>query len=233
MLDLLVIVAGIAVGALAIVGINGVRRGSRPVPVVADRGARSRPAPPSRPYQQPQPGPGAGPTAADHGIKVNHPGVTAPPPPPPRRAEAPADGATAVASGPTLAKRPDRTRAGGGGARLDVEGSRDGADLRDQPVTLGRGADQVVRIKDTRASRAHAVVRRRSKGREGWELEDQGSANGTELNGHRIPDGRVAPLRDGDRIGIGNTVIVYSEGSAAPPPAGASSDPEATRIAPS
>jgi len=230
-LDLLVIVAGFAVGALAIVGVNGLRRGSRPVPVVADRGARSRPAPPSRPYQQPQPG--AGSAAADHGIKVNHPGVVAPPPPPPRPTVAPADGATAVASGPTLAKRPDPTRAGGGGARLQVEDGSGGADLRDQPVTLGRGADQILRIKDTRASRAHAVVRRRSKGREGWELEDQGSANGTELNGHRIPDGRIAPLRDGDRIGIGSTVIVYSEGPSAPPPPSVGPDPEATRIAPS
>jgi hypothetical protein len=237
-LDLLVIVAGFAVGALAIVGVNGIRRASRPVPVVADRGARSRPAPPSRPYQQPQPGPGS--TPADHGIRVNHPGVTAPPPsppppppPPPVRTGVPADGATAIASGPALAKRPDRTRAGGGGARLQVEDGSGGADLRDQPVTLGRGADQILRIKDTRASRAHAVVRRRSKGREGWELEDQGSANGTELNGHRIPDGRVAPLRDGDRIGIGSTVIVYSEGPSAPPPPSVGPDPEATRIAPS
>lgn len=216
MLDLLVLVAGFAVGALAIVGINGIRRGSRPVPVV-DPGARSRPTPPSRPYQGTPAAPAARSTPADHGIRVNHP--QAPPAAPPAAA-----GATAVAAGPSLAK------SRGTGARLTVEGSTDGVDLRDQPVTLGRGADQVLRIKDTRASRAHAVVRRRSKGRDGWELEDQGSANGTELNGHRIPDGRVAPLRDGDRIGIGGTVVVYTEGGA-PPPSARPSDPEATRVA--
>ena len=115
---------------------------------------------------------------------------------------------------------------------LELEDGSDGVDLADQPITLGRGADQRLRIKDTRASRAHAVVRRRSKGRDGWEVEDQGSANGTELNGHRIPDGRVAPLRDGDRIGIGSAIVVYSEGGGAPPLSGSSSDPEATRIAP-
>lgn len=231
MLDLLVLVAGFAVGALAIVGINGVRRGSRPVPVVA--GARSRPTPPSRPYQGTPGAPAARSTPDDHGIRVNHPGVQqpqAPPPPPapPAAAAAPPAEATAAA-GPALAKG----RSTGTGARLTVEGDRDGVPLVDEPVTLGRGADQVLRIKDTRASRAHAVVRRRSKGREGWELEDQGSANGTELNGHRIPDGRVAPLRDGDRIGIGSAVIVYSEGGAAPAPSGPPPpDPEATRIGP-
>jgi hypothetical protein len=224
-LDLLVLVAGFAVGALAVVGINGVRRGSRPTPVLADRGARSRPTPPSRPYQGPEPAPrgrsAPAPAPVDHGIRVNRPG------PPPA---APPVEATAVAAGPTLAKRPSGAGGAGGAARLQVEGSRDGVDLRDEPVTLGRGADQVLRIKDTRASRAHAVVRRRSKGRTGWELEDQGSANGTELNGHRIPDGRVAPLRDGDRIGIGDAVVVYTEGSAPPPP-GRTPDPEATRVA--
>jgi hypothetical protein len=229
-LDLLVLVAGFAVGALAIVGINGVRRGSRPVPVVT--GARGRPTPPSRPYQGTPGAPAARSTPEDHGIRVNHPGVqqpqAPPPPPPPPPAAAPPFEATAVAAaGPTLAKG----RSTGTGARLTVEGDGDGVDLVGEPVTLGRGADQVLRIKDTRASRAHAVVRRRSKGREGWELEDQDSANGTELNGHRIPDGRVAPLRDGDRIGIGSVVIVYSEGGAAPAP-GPVPDPEATRIGP-
>jgi hypothetical protein len=228
-LDLLVLVAGFAVGALAIVGINGVRRGSRPTPVLADRGARSRPAPPSRPYQQPPPAPArSSPPAApaEHGIRVNRPS-----PAPPVDATAVAGaGAAAAAAGPNLAKDATRAKAATGRARLEVEGKGNGVDLHDAPVTLGRGSDQVLRIKDTRASRAHAVVRRRSKGRSGWELEDQGSANGTELNGHRIPEGRVAPLQDGDRIGIGDTVVVYSEGGS-PPPSSTPPDPETTRVA--
>jgi hypothetical protein len=220
-LDLLVLVAGFAVGALAIVGINGARRRSRPLPVVGAPAAR--PGPPPRP-SAPAP---ASSSPADHGIRVNRPGAPTAAPPPPRSAPPSAAGATAVAAGPSLGKRSGKT----GRSRLDLEDGSDGVDLGDQPVTLGRGGDQRLRINDTRASRAHAVVRRRSRGREGWEVEDQGSANGTELNGHRIPDGRVAPLRDGDRIGIGGTVVVYSEGGGAPPPSGPSSDPEATRIA--
>ncbi len=223
MLDLVVLLAGFAVGTLAVVGINGARRGSRPRPVVADRGARRAPTPPARPYQAPPQQPGAQP---DHGIRVNRPASASPPPAPPR--PAPPAEATAVATGPRLAK----TGGGaGGGAHLQVEGSTDGVDLGEGVVTLGRGTDQSLRIKDSRASRAHAVVRRRSKGRPGWELEDQGSANGTELNGHRIPDGRVAPLQDGDRIGIGDTVVVYREGGGAPPPPSRGTpDPEATRV---
>ena len=152
--------AGFAVGALAIVGINGARRSSRGVPVVADRGARRGPPPPSHAYPQ---------QAPDHGIRVNQP--SAPPPPPPAAPVPTAAGATAVATGPALAKRPTgATTATGGGARLEVEGGSDGVDLRDAVVTLGRGNDQVLRIKDSRASRAHAVVRRRSKGRDGWEV---------------------------------------------------------------
>ncbi len=87
--------------------------------------------------------------------------------------------------------------------------------LGDEVVTMGRGTDQRLRIPDSRASRAHAVVRPRAKG--GWEVKDVGSANGTLLNGHTIPEGRVAPLRDGDRIGIGPVTITYTEGDGGPP----------------
>jgi len=98
-------------------------------------------------------------------------------------------------------------------------------------VTIGRGADQVLRIADSRASRAHAVVRRRAKG--GWELADTGSANGTRLNGHRIPEGRVAPLHDGDRIAIGPETITYRDAAEGEGRNldGPSPDPDPTRIA--
>jgi pSer/pThr/pTyr-binding forkhead associated (FHA) protein len=97
--------------------------------------------------------------------------------------------------------------------------------LAGAPVTIGRGTDQDLRISDSKASRAHAVVRPRAKG--GWQLEDAGSANGTRVNDHRIPDGRVVPLRDGDRIGIGSTTVRYSE--QAGPGAGG---PAATQVLP-
>jgi predicted component of type VI protein secretion system len=75
-------------------------------------------------------------------------------------------------------------------------------------LVLGRVSACDVVIADNKASRRHArliadagVV----------EVEDMGSSNGTLLNGKTV-DRRM--LRDGDRIEIGKTVIVYREGAA-------------------
>lgn len=140
---------------------------------------------------------------------VAAPARQAPPPtrtPVPPRAPAPAR----PAASPARPSPPHATVAGPVVARLSIEG-RGGTSvtLGDAPVRLGRGSDQDLRVTDSKASRAHAVVRPRRKG--GWQLEDAGSANGTRVNDHRIPDGRVVPLRDGDRIGIGSTTIRYAE----------------------
>lgn len=205
MLDLVVLLIGFAVGTLAVVAVNGVRRGSRPVPVVAPS-TRSAPRAPARPPSPP----------------------ARPAPPRPARPAAP----PAATGPPALAKDPPGAPARSGPARVELEDGSDGVDLDEQPVTLGRGTDQVLRVPDSRASRHHAVVRRRSKGRPGWEVEDGGSANGTLLNGHRIPDGRVAPLRDGDRIGIGDTVVVFRAGTDGTPRPTAGDGDDATRVGP-
>ncbi len=115
-------------------------------------------------------------------------------------------------------------------ARLTPSDGTPPVDLGDEIITLGRGTDQRLRIADSRASRAHAVVRPRAQG--GWELKDAGSSNGTLLNGHAIPADRVAPLRDGDRIGIGPVTISYSETFDDPPPSdpGPPPGPDATRV---
>lgn len=115
-------------------------------------------------------------------------------------------------------------------ARLARSDGSETIDLDEQVVTIGRGTDQRLRIPDSRASRGHAIVRPRPKG--GWELKDVGSANGTQLNGHTIPEGRVAPLRHGDRIGIGPVTITYSETSDGSPPSdpGPAPGPDPTRV---
>ncbi|HYI61574.1 MAG TPA: FHA domain-containing protein [Acidimicrobiales bacterium] len=211
MVDLLALVAGAAVGVLVGVAVLGIRRGSAPRPAPAPRRA------PAAPTAPPAPVPAA--AGAGHAIRVNRP------------ASAPA----AVPTAPVAAAVPTAPMAAAGpspvAGRLEVEGAQAPVALGDEPVTIGRGADQVLRVHDERASRAHAVVRRRAKG--GWELADAGSANGTQLNDHRIPDGRVAPLRDGDRIGVGGTTITYREGGGDPDPTDRRppADPDATRIA--
>jgi predicted component of type VI protein secretion system len=74
-------------------------------------------------------------------------------------------------------------------------------------LVLGRVAASDVMVDDPKASRRHARVVV-----EGGvvEIEDLQSSNGTLLNGHPVTR-RV--MRDGDRIRIGTTEIVYREGA--------------------
>jgi pSer/pThr/pTyr-binding forkhead associated (FHA) protein len=68
--------------------------------------------------------------------------------------------------------------------------------------TVGRGASAEVALHDPAASRNHLRIERR----EGQlAIVDLGSKNGVELNGRRVRDD--APLRDGDRVRVGETVL--------------------------
>ncbi|WP_205869545.1 FHA domain-containing protein, partial [Mycobacterium colombiense] len=65
-------------------------------------------------------------------------------------------------------------------------------------VVVGRDVQADVRIADPRISRAHLIVRF-DQGR--WLAIDNGSLNGTYLNGYRMP---VVDIHDGQSIHIGN-----------------------------
>jgi serine phosphatase RsbU (regulator of sigma subunit)/pSer/pThr/pTyr-binding forkhead associated (FHA) protein len=77
-------------------------------------------------------------------------------------------------------------------------------------VTIGRSARNDLCIPDPFASRVHAEVRREG---DQYVLQDLGSANGTLYNGNPVS----GPLRltTGGRIRIGETEIVFDDGSAA------------------
>jgi len=75
-------------------------------------------------------------------------------------------------------------------------------------ITLGRSARNDLCIPDPFASRVHAEVRREG---EEYFLQDLGSANGTLYNGGAV-DGTV-PLTAGGRIQIGETEIVFDDGT--------------------
>ena len=64
---------------------------------------------------------------------------------------------------------------------------------------IGRGSKSTVRIDSAKISRVHAMV---NASREHVTIEDQGSANGTAVNGVRIK-GRHA-LADGDLLSLGS-----------------------------
>ena len=82
-------------------------------------------------------------------------------------------------------------------------------------VTIGRGAENDVVLNDAGVSRTHARIERQAAG---WMLLDNGSANGTELNGATI--GKPSQLRAGDRIGVGPVTFEFA----------AEADPAQTRI---
>ena len=71
-------------------------------------------------------------------------------------------------------------------------------------VTIGRHSSNYLCIPDLTVSRHHCVIKPESQG---YALCDLESNNGTLLNGSPI---RNAVLKDGDAIGIGNTVFEFS-----------------------
>jgi sigma-B regulation protein RsbU (phosphoserine phosphatase) len=75
-------------------------------------------------------------------------------------------------------------------------------------MTIGRSARNDLCIPDPFASRVHAEVRREG---DQYVLQDLGSANGTVYNGSSVQG--AIPLTTGGRIRIGETEIVFDDGS--------------------
>ncbi|GBD36021.1 Sensor protein FixL [bacterium HR36] len=71
-------------------------------------------------------------------------------------------------------------------------------------VPVGRDASNVIRLHDTEVSRRHAEFRRTA---EGYVVVDLGSSNGTWVNSQRV---QQHLLQTGDRIRLGQTVLLYS-----------------------
>jgi pSer/pThr/pTyr-binding forkhead associated (FHA) protein len=87
--------------------------------------------------------------------------------------------------------------------RFDVEGDR---------VRIGRHPDNEVQIDNRGVSRFHTLLRREETGQ--WLLEDQGSHNGTFVNGARV---KTKVLRDGDVVGVGQfSVSIKTDGAGSP-----------------
>src|SRR5262249_57188074 len=98
-----------------------------------------------------------------------------------------------------------------------IKGTDEGKqfELADPLYTLGRDSSNRIRLSDTEVSRRHAEFRHSP---EGYHLADVASANGCFVNGQAVKDVLLHP---GDRIQIGQTLLVYS---AAPADAAGGSD---------
>ena len=82
-------------------------------------------------------------------------------------------------------------------------------ELKSKPMALGRDNSNPIRLHDTEVSRRHAEVR---PAENAYRIFDLGSANGTFLNGKPVDQ---APLRSGDRLQLGQTVMLFNEGPGA------------------
>jgi pSer/pThr/pTyr-binding forkhead associated (FHA) protein len=71
-------------------------------------------------------------------------------------------------------------------------------------TVIGRGRDADVRLDDPNISRTH--VQFRVEGGD-WVVADMGSTNGSRLNGGAL--NAPTPLRSGDVIELGNTVLKF------------------------
>lgn len=84
-------------------------------------------------------------------------------------------------------------------------------DLVDAEVHIGRELDNSLRLADPSISRHHCMLRRTPGG---FEISDLQSSNGVLINGSRV---QSSPLRDGDRITLGQIQLSFSD----PAPVGA------------
>src|SRR5205085_6418832 len=101
-----------------------------------------------------------------------------------------------------------RRALGQGAPKLVITaGPRAGNDVEliQDESTIGRGGDNVVVIPDISVSRHHAVVRREPTG---YVVLDQGSGNGTRVNGMVV--GRHE-LQSGDIIDLGDSSMQFVE----------------------
>ena len=73
----------------------------------------------------------------------------------------------------------------------------------DGPILVGKSSERNLQLNDPMVSRLHCQFVRSGQG---WRIEDQGSTNGVEINGKRVP---AAELKHGDEVVIGDCVFTY------------------------
>ena len=78
-------------------------------------------------------------------------------------------------------------------------------EIVDNEVHMGRELDNTLRLPDPSISRHHCVVRKVAGG---YEIQDLQSSNGVLVNGSRV---QSSPLRDGDRITLGQVQLTFQD----------------------
>ncbi len=78
--------------------------------------------------------------------------------------------------------------------------------LNERGTSFGRSAESGFQIDDITVSRQHAVIALDSDGN--FQISDEGSTNGTFVNGESIPAHSLVKLDDGDRVQLGARVVL-------------------------
>lgn len=94
-----------------------------------------------------------------------------------------------------------------------------GFDLERSEIVIGRGQDCDIVLDEHQVSRQHARLQHTPRG---WTLVDLGSTNGTQVNGQPLRANQPYTLQPGDRVTLGNSVLVLQrpEADAAHSPKG-------------
>ncbi|MFD0412926.1 FhaA domain-containing protein [Streptomyces sp. NPDC127108] len=152
--------------------------------------------------------PGGGPTSAGQGPRGGYGYPQGPSGAPPMPAAPPpgAGGAGAGRGAAPAAARPQGPGSGSPGAQvrrwIEINGNRH--QISRPTLVLGRSTDADVRIDDPGVSRRHCEIRTGTPST----IQDLGSTNGIVVDGQHTTR---ATLRDGSRIVVGSTTIIYRQ----------------------
>lgn len=86
-----------------------------------------------------------------------------------------------------------------------------GFDLERSEIVIGRGQSCDIVLDEHQVSRQHARLLHTPQG---WTLVDLGSTNGTQVNGQPLRANQPYGLQPGDRVTLGNSVLVLQQPTA-------------------
>jgi hypothetical protein len=81
-------------------------------------------------------------------------------------------------------------------------------EIRKNELSIGRSRESDIFLEDLAVSRLHAKILNMGNGV--YALKDEGSANGTKVNGQLVNKYQTYTLQEGDKIQLGQTVLVFA-----------------------